>query len=230
MEGKLTYGKSGCLRPAICVGRRRSNAMAKCPSARIVSTTRPIVYSPRLKRNGIRQKGTSRRTDGWLCSDGADARDLPSAKYIEGLENRLGRMESLLRLSGLLSQDDGGKTDLGTLEKRLADRSFANEMNNAHPSPSQNQSRTHVPSISTIQTQPNTASQSHQPTPQGESHSMSPRTAATSPISQKESETEVEALSDMMCSLVTNNCGETRYIGKFLLLAHPRYWCRLIVL
>lgn len=26
-------------------------------------------------------------------------------------------------------------------------------------------------------------------------------------------EEEVEALSDMMCSLVTNNCGETRYIG-----------------
>lgn len=139
-------------------------------------------------------------------------------------------MESLLRLSGLLSQDDGGKTDLGTLEKRLADRSFANEMNNTHPSPSQNQNRAHVPSISTVQTQPNTASQSHQPSPHGESHSMSPRTAATSPDSQKESETEVEALSDMMCSLVTNNCGETRYIGKFRLLAHPRYWCRLIIL
>jgi hypothetical protein len=31
-------------------------------------------------------------------------------------------MESLLRLSGLLSEGDGGKTDLGALEKRLADR------------------------------------------------------------------------------------------------------------
>lgn len=29
----------------------------------------------------------------------------------------------------------------------------------------------------------------------------------------EKSEEEVEALSDMMCSLVTNNCGETRYIG-----------------
>lgn len=27
---------------------------------------------------------------------------------------------------------------------------------------------------------------------------------------------EVEALSDLMCSLVTNNCGETRYIGKLV--------------
>jgi hypothetical protein len=31
-------------------------------------------------------------------------------------------MESLLRLSGLLSKDNGGKIDLGTLEKHLADR------------------------------------------------------------------------------------------------------------
>ncbi|EOD52706.1 putative fungal specific transcription protein [Neofusicoccum parvum UCRNP2] len=44
------------------------------------------------------------------------------AKYIEGLENRLGRMESLLRLSGLLSEDDDGRTDLGTLEKRLSEK------------------------------------------------------------------------------------------------------------
>ena len=29
----------------------------------------------------------------------------------------------------------------------------------------------------------------------------------------KGEEEEVEALSDMMCSLVTNNSGETRYIG-----------------
>lgn len=32
----------------------------------------------------------------------------------------------------------------------------------------------------------------------------------------KEEEEEVEILSDMMCSLVTNNCGETRYIGGWL--------------
>lgn len=142
-----------------------------------------------------------------------------SAKYIEGLENRLGRMESLLRLSGLLSQDDGGKTDLGTLEKRLADRSAGSGLNTPNPmSANANMSN---PPVS--QTQPPTAPQSHQPSPQMDSHSMSPRTTATSPGSQKESETEVEALSDMMCSLVTNNCGETRYIGKFSPLWIVRY-------
>ncbi|KAL4890754.1 fungal-specific transcription factor domain protein [Aspergillus ambiguus] len=129
------------------------------------------------------------------------------AKYIEGLENRLGRMESLLRLSGLLSEDDGGKTDLGTLEKRLADRSLAGGGgSNATKSPN----RFNVPA-SAAPSQQNTAS--HHSTPRMDSHS-SPRTAATSPDSPKESENEVEGLSDMMCSLVTNNCGETRYIGS----------------
>lgn len=113
-------------------------------------------------------------------------------------------MESLLRLSGLLTEDDGGKTDLGTLEKRLADRSVVNE-----PPPSRNFTRFNVPSASQQTTV------SHQSTPRMESHS-SPRTAPTSPESQKESETEVEGLSDMMCSLVTNNSGETRYIGIFV--------------
>lgn len=131
---------------------------------------------------------------------------LLSAKYIEGLENRLGRMESLLRLSGLLSEDDGGKTDLGTLEKRLADRSLANGALNGPRSPS----KFNAPQSNGQSQQ--TASSSHHSTPRVDSHS-SPRTAATSPESQKESEPEVEGLSDMMCSLVTNNCGETRYIG-----------------
>lgn len=128
-----------------------------------------------------------------------------SAKYIEGLENRLGRMESLLRLSGLLSEDDG-KTDLGTLEKRLADRSLGNTGLNSLKSPTNKFNG----SSATSQSQHTTASRHS--TPRMDSQS-SPHTAATSPDSPKESETEVEGLSDMMCSLVTNNCGETRYIG-----------------
>lgn len=112
-------------------------------------------------------------------------------------------MESLLRLSGLLSEDDGGKTDLGTLEKRLADRT--NAMNAAKSS------SMFLAQAAAAQQAPS----SHHTTPRMDSNS-SPQTAATSPESQK-SETEVEALSDMMCSLVTNNCGETRYIGRLCL-------------
>jgi hypothetical protein len=126
--------------------------------------------------------------------------NLYRAKYIEGLENRLGRMEALLRLSGLLSEEDAGKTDLGTLEKRLADRSFASEM----------ASRNQRMSSST-----NAHSQSAHSTPRIDSQS-SPQTSVESPESQKvtQAQNDIEELSDLMCSLVTNNSGETRYIGN----------------
>src|SRR6266498_4441012 len=123
------------------------------------------------------------------------------AKYIEGLENRLGRMESLLKLSGLVNEDDLGKTDLGTLEKRLADKSLGNGNTSSKES---NRSSSVNPSNATPEANHGTPDQDKQ---------SSPRTSITSPESQKEQEDEVEHLSDMMCSLVTNNCGETRYIG-----------------
>lgn len=131
-----------------------------------------------------------------------------SAKYIEGLENRLGRMESLLRLSGLLSEEDGGKTDLGTLEKRLADRSvlLAAKNNSSGPNP--------------IGQTVNAVTPTHHSTPRGDSN-QSPKTTIASPGSPKESEPELDTLSDMMCSLVTNNCGETRYIGKYFFFKTP---------
>lgn len=45
-------------RLATCAGRRRSNAMARCRSVRIVSTTRRIAFLHRLRRSGIRRRGT----------------------------------------------------------------------------------------------------------------------------------------------------------------------------
>jgi hypothetical protein len=104
-------------------------------------------------------------------------------------------MESLLRLSGLLPEDDEGATDLGTLERRLAEKAAASGK-----------------SVSTPEQDDTTASN----TPRQPSPSQSPTTEYTSPeptVPKKKKEAEVEALSDMMCSLVTNNCGETRYIG-----------------
>lgn len=127
----------------------------------------------------------------------------PRAKYIEGLENRLGRMESLLKMSGLLTDEEAGKTDLGTLEKRLAEKVTSNG------SPLLPE-RTHVSATSSTLH----PSESNGSTPQHDNQ-QSPRTATTSPgiDAEKEKKAEVENLSDMMCSLVTNNCGETRYIG-----------------
>lgn len=106
-------------------------------------------------------------------------------------------LKSTLTEIGLLNEDDNGRTDLGTLEKRLAEK-------DAHStSPTQGTGTT----------------------PQQDINSSSPQSSLTSPEPQIEKDAEkrdepqksaeeVEALSDMMCSLVTNNCGETRYIGK----------------
>ena len=109
-------------------------------------------------------------------------------------------MESLLRLSGLLSEDDDGATDLGTLEKKLADRTKEKEKERANSNAS-------TPGLT------NEGSESSGGTPrQAPQSPNSDEDSADTPNSARNEE-EVEALSDMMCSLVTNNCGETRYIG-----------------
>jgi len=126
------------------------------------------------------------------------------AKYIEGLENRLGRMETLLRMSGLLAEDDG-RTDLGTLEKRLADRMAAS-----------GSARASVSEGGTPGIRPETPAQLGTPqqaivtSPQ----SNEAPTPANAQPGEKRKEKDVEALADQMCSLITNNVGETRYIGK----------------
>ena len=131
-----------------------------------------------------------------------------SAKYIEGLENRLGRMESLLKLSGLLNEEDGDRTDLGTLEKRLADKSQTqSQSNDGTPQKSPGRS----PEMAS---QAQSSNSPHLNTPQSDRR-HTPKSPIGSPETQKENEEEVEALSDMMCSLVTNNCGESKYIGRY---------------
>jgi len=119
------------------------------------------------------------------------------AKYIEGLENRLARMEGLLKMSGLLGEDDGGKTDLGTLEKRLADRQAAGS---SFASPGS-------PLVA------GDGSTSAHPTPPTGLTSPQPGGPHQDGQAQSQDKT-AEGLADQMCSLVTNNAGETRYIGS----------------
>ncbi|KAL8936251.1 MAG: hypothetical protein Q9216_005031 [Gyalolechia sp. 2 TL-2023] len=129
-----------------------------------------------------------------------------SAKYIEGLENRLGRMEALLKLSGLLSDEDVDRTDLGTLEKKLADKTISRSREETPvKSPERSLSVSQLPT--TLSPRITTPQANKIPSPQ--SSSASPKATEN-----EKPEEEVEALSDMMCSLVTNNCGETRYIGS----------------
>lgn len=129
-------------------------------------------------------------------------------------------MESLLRQSGLVNEEDWGRTDLGTLERRIA------EQNHRRSSPG-TPSKSPSGSASTgAFARPSSSSQNHTPR-QGQSATPL-GSASPDPTKEKEpekgetqekdksKEEEVEALSDMMCSLVTNNCGETRYIGMYL--------------
>lgn len=198
--GKVADGET---RHAICVGERKSNAMGACRNAHTVSTTRRIASSRRWKRREILQRGTYECIHVGVSGINIFYR----AKYIEGLENRLGRMEALLKMSGLIPDDDGGKTDLGMLEKRLAEKAGPN---------SDSSRRNSLKALN--------GTESHHSTPQNQDMHSSPRTSAASPGSEKdkekekEKESEVEALSDMMCSLVTNNCGETRYIGNLFVV------------
>ena len=136
-----------------------------------------------------------------------------SAKYIEGLENRLARMESLMRLSGVLPDDDDGSTDLATLEKRLADRAAQAGTPTNRPSDERRSSA--------AQPAHKAAATPVQP------GLPSPRSGTTSPEppTNGSGDKEEDALAEMMCSLVTNNCGETRYIGKHLIPSMAQASC-----
>ena len=169
--------------------------MELCLLVRIASITRPNVSSLTSRKNEILPKG---KVTVVLEVDLAEIRH--SAKYIEGLENRLGRMESLLRMSGLLNEEDGDRTDLGSLEKQLANRS--------------SKSNSGTPDLSTQSGSQSRTRDSQHSTPQMDKIAT-PKSSVASPEPPKHNEAEVEELSDMMCSLVTNNCGETRYIGMY---------------
>lgn len=164
---------------------------------------------------GREEAPAAKRVRNMLTGKEPPVADRGSAKYIEGLENRLARMESLMRLSGVLPDDDDGSTDLATLEKRLADRARQSGTPKA-PSPDQRRASSVHPSVEQLEATP--ASQAGLP---------SPRSGTASPEPQRpngaKSEKDEDALAEMMCSLVTNNCGETRYIGKFLAKAPAKY-------
>jgi hypothetical protein len=138
------------------------------------------------------------------------------AKYIEGLENRLGRMESLLRLSGLLAEDDGGRTDLGTLEKKLAERQ-SQQPKSTVTSPQESQHSSNKAATQNAPTPVEGTPQEQQTTsPQlgGDRFDSAPDSTKPPRNPFSKDPKEVDALADQMCSLITNNCGETRYIGS----------------
>ena len=114
-------------------------------------------------------------------------------------------MESLLKMSGLLTDEEAGKSDLGAIERRLAEKARSGSTAKS-ASPRLDNGSTPAP---TAQRRSSTSA-----TPQHQESQASPRgSVATPTTSPSEKPPEVENLSDMMCSLVTNTNGETRYIG-----------------
>lgn len=113
-------------------------------------------------------------------------------------------MESLMRLSGVLPEDDDGSTDLATIEKRLTDRAGRSET--PRQSASEDRRTSTVPH-SGVSTHNGTPAQPTLPSPRSGTASPEPETQG------EEKEKDEDALAEMMCSLVTNNYGETRYIG-----------------
>lgn len=162
------------------------------------------------------------------------------AKYIEALENRLGRMEKLLRLAGMLlthhlspephlthsppfpllgilvNDDD----DLAELEKRLVEKSQQQQQQRAAAAPATSSgpsSPSHLTSESEATASPRSSVTSpdlHKDKDRRQEEKNRPAVATPASTQGEEEEEEVEALSEMMCSLVTNQCGETRYIGN----------------
>ncbi|KAL7959682.1 fungal-specific transcription factor domain-containing protein [Trichoderma compactum] len=137
------------------------------------------------------------------------------AKYIEALENRLTRMEKLLRLAGILVNEDD---DLAELEKRLIEKSGHAAAVAPSSGPS---SPSHLTSESDATASPRSSVTSpglqREKEKEKEKDKDKRREDKQKPVATPcslQGEEEVEALSEMMCSLVTNHCGETRYIGS----------------
>lgn len=113
----------------------------------------------------------------------------------------------------MLGEDDGA-TDLGTLEKKLAEKKqasrHASQVAQSNPtSPSQATSG-HEESSST----PRSTLTSPEPPKDKDKDKDKDEPRKSADEQRPENEEEVEALSEMMCSLVTNTSGETRYIGE----------------
>jgi hypothetical protein len=115
---------------------------------------------------------------------------------------------------GLLDEDDNGATDLGAIEKKLTERKQQSRQQStvivsSPPSPTLTDMKpegTALTPQSTLASPPET----------GKEHADQEKRNSVAPAVDDDDEEheEVEALSEMMCSLVTNQSGETRYIGS----------------
>ena len=117
-------------------------------------------------------------------------------------------MENLLKMSGLLSQEDLTATDLNTIEQRLAKRTSS-------PQDSSTESRKNsLKAASNAPTPPQSGSMITPPGTVGSPSAQSMSLADESRKDDPSDEHELNKLSDMMCTLMTNSAGETRFLGR----------------
>lgn len=142
------------------------------------------------------------------------------AKYIEGLENRLSRMERLLRLSGVSSEFNSAKTDLSKLEERLMEksRSLANgtnqdrdALNDAGDDEPTSDATVHCDSASRSDAENFDESPFR---PDHHQRSSSRTSGSRDGTSEKDSWKDKSTQSEMLCSLVTDDYSMARYMGK----------------
>ena len=116
-----------------------------------------------------------------------------------------------MRLSGVLPEDDDGSTDLATLERRLADKAAQSQRDGSSATPA-----AHPTTEEHVNNSPSQMAQARKvdDTPvQPGLPSPTSGTASPEPPKPTTENKEDDTLAEMMCSLVTNNYGETRYIG-----------------
>jgi hypothetical protein len=119
---------------------------------------------------------------------------------------------------GILENEDD---DLAELEKRLTEK--AQQGGAAHSSgPS---SPSHLASESEATASPRSSVTS--PGLQHKEKRQEDKSNLSATPASAQGEGEVEALSEMMCSLVTNQSGETRYIGK-IICRHTVAWMSML--
>lgn len=148
------------------------------------------------------------------------------AKYIEGLENRLSRMERLLRLSGLFTELNSSKTDLSKLEEQLLEKSRLAPTNDPH---GQNRAALYEgadddDSASEATLQHDSASRSDAENSDEKSYrpldyrrSSSRTSASRDGSSESDTPNHKNNQSEMLGSLMTDTQNVTRYMGRLKL-------------
>lgn len=134
-------------------------------------------------------------------------------------------LESIIDIQTGLLDDEEGDVDLSVLEKKLTERrnqqsrqaSLATTSSPASPSqaasaPSATDGAESTPQSSFASPAPIIVKDEKKPSSPGEDKNPG-------------GPEEVEALSEMMCSLVTNNYGETRFIGWLSSQTSTRFVC-----